>query len=234
MKHLLISLFLLTSLSAEITTFNEEYLKTTQTSKMKKLFVEILLPAIELSNANILKERLFIKEFFIKYDTVMPEKNDLEKFKKIAKKYYIKKDIYSQRAFMERINTIPNSLAIAQGAVESAWGKSRFAQVANNIFGVWTWGKVGIIPAERPEGKKYKIRIFKTLGDSVAFYMLNLNRHKSYKEFRALRFKYNKENKPFTGLVASTTMQNYSGIGEEYNHLLKKMILSNKWDRLDK
>ena len=38
------------------------------------------------------------------------------------------------KEFLQKINTIPPSLALAQAAIESGWGKSRFTKEANNIF----------------------------------------------------------------------------------------------------
>jgi Bax protein len=61
--------------------------------------------------------------------------------------------------------------------------------------------------------------------------MLNLNRHRAYKEFRELRYLYYQNNKKFRGIEAATTMHNYSAIGEEYNKILKSIIKSNKWER---
>ena len=36
---------------------------------------------------------------------------------------------------------IPRELIIAQAALETGWGKSRFANEANNLFGIRTWNK---------------------------------------------------------------------------------------------
>ena len=122
---------------------------------------------------------------------------------------------------------------LAQAAVESAWGQSRFVSLANNIFGEWTYGKKGIIPENRPEGMHHKIRIFDDLEDSIAAFMLNLNRHRAYHEFRDLRAQYRAKKERFTGLLGSQTMENYSGIGKEYNALLIRTIEVNKWSQYD-
>jgi len=36
---------------------------------------------------------------------------------------------------------IPNELIIAQAAIETGWGKTRFANEGNNLFGIRTWNK---------------------------------------------------------------------------------------------
>ena len=34
---------------------------------------------------------------------------------------------------------MPKELIIAQAAIETGWGKSRFANEGNNLFGIRTW-----------------------------------------------------------------------------------------------
>ena len=88
---------------------------------------------------------------------------------------------------LRRINTVPVSLILAQGAIESSWGTSRFANMGNNLFGIWTWSGPGIVPAEREEGKTHKVASYKTLLDSVRAYILMLNRVEAYRQFRVIR-----------------------------------------------
>jgi Bax protein len=47
------------------------------------------------------------------------------------------------------MDIIPPSIAIAQAAIESGWGTSRFALEGNAMFGQWTWSKNGIEPTEK-------------------------------------------------------------------------------------
>ena len=145
---------------------------------------------------------------------------------KISKKYRIKQ-MYNEHEYLEKIDLIPVSLVLAQSAVESAWGDSRFAREGNNLFGEWTWGKKGIIPEGRDANATHRLRIFDTLDDSIARYMLNLNRHYSYKEFRSLRAEKRSHGEPFTGLEAAETMGNYSQMREVYTRLISKVIKGN-------
>ena len=57
--------------------------------------------------------------------------------------------------------------------------------------------------------------------------MLNLNRHRSYKDFRVLRAQSRSLKKDFTGLDAATKMTNYSQMREVYNRLLANVIKGN-------
>ncbi len=223
-----VSLFLLSALNAFEAGFGEDYYKIQDTKVKKSAFVNTLLPKIHNAQKQIISDRLFIQKFFHKYLFTYSLKGryDLKRLIKISKKYRIKQ-MYNEGEYLQKIDIIPISLVLAQSAVESAWGESRFAREGNNLFGEWTWGKKGMIPEGRDENAKHKLRIFDTLDDSIARYMLNLNRHRSYKEFRRLRAEYRKQGKPFTGLVAATTMTNYSQMREVYNGLIAKVIKGN-------
>ena len=216
------------------TDFKGDYQNISNTKEKKRAFVNILLPKIQAANQNILNERAFVKKYFTTYLTSnnVFDRNSVIKLSHLAQKYRIK-NIYNEYAFLKKIAPIPTSQVLAQAAVESAWGQSRFVTLANNIFGEWTYGKEGIIPENRPEGMHHKIRIFKTLDNSIEGFMLNLNRHRAYHEFRDLRAKYAANKETFSGVISSQTMANYSGIGEAYNKLLKRTIIANKWGQYD-
>ena len=65
---------------------------------------------------------------------------------------------------------IPSELIVAQAIIETGWGTSRFANEANNLFGI-------------REGLKE----FKTKCDSVADYIRIINEVPAYAEFREMR-----------------------------------------------
>jgi len=194
----------------------------------KEAFFALLKPLVEKENQKILKERAFVKSFFEKLKTTpIPNQKDISYLAYLARKYRIK-DFYNQEAYLKRIDTIPTALVLAQAALESGWGKSRFAKEANNFFGEWTFSKNGLIPKNRPEGKHHRIRIFKNIEDSIASYMLNLNRHRAYKAFRLARFEAKRAKKSFDGLEAAMTMQHYSELGRRYNLLVASIIKRHK------
>jgi Bax protein len=88
---------------------------------------------------------------------------------------------------LKRVNVLPLSLILAQGAIESSWGSSRFAYQANNLFGMWTWGQRGIVPARREAGKTHRIALYDSILDSVRAYVLTLNRVSAYDDLRQIR-----------------------------------------------
>jgi len=227
-----LTLTLLVSLS--LFGFSEEYKKIRPISKQKAEFVKILLPKIKQANREILEDRAFVKSFFSRYIFTWNEldRESTSHLIKLKKRYKIK-HLYNKKEYLHKIDKVPEALALAQASVESSWGKSRFVELANNIFGVWTYGKKGIIPENRPEGMKHKIKIYDSIDDAIAAYMLNLNRNRAYHAFRDLRAKFKAEGKKYRGVDAATTMANYSGIGTKYNDLLITMIKSNHFDRYE-
>ncbi len=230
MKKLIGFLFIINLYAA----FPSWYYKIKNIKQQKKAFCEILLPLIQKENQQILKLRKKIINIFNDpYFLLNPKK--VEFLAKIAKTYKIK-DITNKEEFLKKIDTIPPSLALAQAAIESGWGKSRFVKIANNLFGHWEYSNKGIKPKSKYEHIEinYSIKIFPSIEASIKTYMRNLNRNPAYKEFRELRYQYKKENKKFTGLIAASTLKNYSQLKEEYVKILKKVIKSNHLEKFDK
>ena len=57
---------------------------------------------------------------------------------------------------------IPRELIIAQAAIETGWGKSRFANEANNLFGIRTWNKDEkyLLPIPWTEWPGWGVKVF--------------------------------------------------------------------------
>ena len=192
----------------------------------KREFINILKPLIDKSNEKTMQERAFVENFFAQaiqnaFRSMNP--SDLKELLRISKKYRVK-SIFDRDAYLEKVDGIPVPLALVQGAIESGWGKSRFVREANNVFGHWTWGDVGLIPTGREEGKTHRIRIFSSMQKSVDAYILNLNRHYAYKGFRDVRLQKREDGKLITGYEAADTMINYSELREKYVDMLHKMM----------
>ena len=234
MKKLLFILFISFCFSnsfAETVGFPEDYYKMKATIKKQNYFFDYLYPHIVNANKNILKEREFILS--IKDNKELDEESkEFERLTQIAKKYSVLNP-YDFDKLLKKINIVPPSLALAQAAVESGWGMSRFVKLGNNLFGHWTYGSKGIVPLKRDPKAKHLIRIFDSFEDSISAYMLNLNRTKAYYSFRNKRRELQKENKKLTGLILSQTMINYSQIKERYLRILKSVIKRNGLQKYD-
>lgn len=181
------------------------------------------------------QERAFIEAFFKdSYKTGFRTSNqaNLEKLIALKNKYRIE-NLYDFTEYKKRIQSIPKSMGIAQALVESATGTSRFAREANNLFGEWTWGEKGLIPDLRHPNKKHKIKIFDSLQDSVDSYVLNLNRHFAYENFRNKRAKLKSEGKQITGLEAAESLHAYSELKGDYTELIAKIITQYALEKYD-
>lgn len=133
-----------------------------------------------------------------------------------------------------RVDTVPVSLALAQAAVESGWGTSRFAQEGNAPFGQWTTkDHAGMVPKGRKEGMTHKVRAFESLRKSADSYLRNLNTHRAYRGLRELRATFRQDNKPLDSLAIAGTLLAYSEKGAAYVELLRNIIEKNELRALD-
>ena len=93
------------------------------------------------------------------------------------------------------ITPVNLELLVAQAALESAWGTSRFAVEGNNYFGIRTYDlrEPHMLPSNNP--KKWGVKVYKHGCDSVQHYMNILNSGSAFEKYREL--KYSGENNPF-------------------------------------
>lgn len=91
---------------------------------------------------------------------------------------------------LPRLDRVPYEMIVAQAALETGWGTSRFAVEGNNLFGIRTWDKDVPHMIAQGMGKKWPgwgVRIFASKCDSVKEYMRLLNEHPAYENFRKVR-----------------------------------------------
>ena len=75
-------------------------------------------------------------------------------------------------------------LLLAQAALESGWGNSRFARVGKNLFGIRTYDlkEPHMLPSNNP--KKWGVKVYQHECDSVLNYITILNNGSAYKKYR--------------------------------------------------
>lgn len=130
-----------------------------------------------------------------------------------------------------RIDTVPPSLALAQAAIESGWGTSRFALEGNNLFGQWCYREgCGLVPAARPSGARHEVTVFRTVEDAVASYLNNLNVHPAYVPLRELREQARADSRDPSGFELAAGLEQYSERGEPYVREVRTMIRANDLD----
>lgn len=137
-------------------------------------------------------------------------------------------------ALLQRVDTIPPSLALGQAAYESGYGTSRFALEGNALFGQWTYDGKGMKPKEHRASKgNYGVAAYDWPFDSVKSYMKNLNSHRAYASLREKRALLRKEGKGVTGMRLAETLDKYSEKGMEYVKTLQGIIKVNGLDIAD-
>ena len=193
----------------------------------KDSFIKIVLPLILASNEEISKRREAIRRAF--------ENGDRATLEKWAKLYKIEVTDQDTKAVMmrllERADTIPVALALAQAAVESGWGTSRFAIQGKALFGQWAWrDQAGIRPLDASNDRAV-VRSFGSLLGSVRAYMHNLNTHSHYQKFRKARSALRNRPKAGEAKMLVKYLDRYAEIGHDYVRKLKVLIRSNDFGR---
>ena len=126
-----------------------------------------------------------------------------------------------------RVDVVPPSLALAQAALETGWGQSRFVLQGNALFGEWTFGdRRGLVPDGRAAGETHKIRSFDTLMQSVVSYMDNLNTNQAYRTLRAKRAQARAIGHRATGYDLAQYLEHYAG-DSAYISKLQRIIRVN-------
>ena len=196
--------------------------------KKKNLFIKIILPLILEENNKVKLDRKKLFAILNKSNNSAAEKRWLnQKFKQYG---VLNKDLLTLKI---RMDIVPVSLAIAQAAKETGWGKSRFALEGNALFGQWTWSGEGIKPADADENTTHKVMKFKVLKTSVKAYLRNLNTHSSYKRFRLVRAVLRDNEKSLDSLILANYLDKYAETGEKYIIILKKIIKQNNLKDFD-
>ena len=207
-------------------------------NKKKAVFIAILLPIALRGNELVMEERKLMK---IAFST-----NNIYQIERFSKKYKVKnfkKINFSnlnrsglrkiKLELLNKINSIPISLILAQSIIESGWGASRFAQEGNALFGQWTWkNDDGIKPKENLDAN-FSVKNFKNLLGSVNSYVLNLNTHPAYKELRNFRISQYNAGKKITGNDMANFLEKYAEIGFEYITKVKNMIKKNQLSKFE-
>lgn len=192
-----------------------------QSQAQKFLFLATLLPLIAVENDRIRNHRKFIKS------TTSPA--HLNAF---AIEYGLKPGQVNKDALLRRIDVLPESLVLAQAAIESAWGNSRFAREGNAYFGERTYnpGTPGMAP-KRASG--FKVKSFTSAQLSVRSYMHTINSHRAYRTFRHHRAALRAVDEPLTGHVLALQLKAYSELGSAYIKRITDTISANTLSAFD-
>ena len=204
----------------------------------KKEFVKTVLPIIINENQNILMTRSFVENLKNKLETFRTlEKKEIRTLNDIAKKYNInfskkhKLDLVNE--ILSNVDVIPNSIVLAQAAIESGWGSSRFAREHNALFGEYTYDtEKGVIPLNRDTGKTHLIKSFNSIDSSVNSYFNNINSHYAYREFRDIR-KIMRDKNNFSDVYLLVSKLETYAADSNYINTIKSVIEKNNFKLFD-
>ncbi len=194
-----------------------------QVSEKKQKFFHMILPAILISKANLKLKRERVLSLMS-----TPKEELLKEDREFLENLYKTYKTEDNKKLVNRLKTHPVSIILAQAAIESAWGESRFFKKGNNIFGMWSYNKnePRIKALGTRNGKAIYVKKYATLSDAIDDYFVVIGRG-AYKSFRKQRDITDDPLKLVEYLV------NYCELREKYTNKLKKFIVNNKLREFD-
>lgn len=193
----------------------------------KESFIKLVLPLILAANEELLQRREAVQ--------AAVQANDRDTLDQWAVLYRIDSedfdDVGLAERLLRRVDTIPVALALAQAAVESGWGTSRFARQGNALFGQWAWTESAGLRPLAASNDRAVVRSFGSLLESVRAYMHNLNTHQNYKRFREARYRLKPQAEEVKASRLATYLDSYAEIGQAYVKKLLAVMTSNNFDQ---
>ncbi|MBN2806483.1 MAG: glucosaminidase domain-containing protein [Prolixibacteraceae bacterium] len=196
--------------------------KFVTSEERKQQFINQVLPAILIVKYQLENNGREVHQIIEKIEKSEPlDPNELA----FADSLMIRFRAKTYENLLTRLKPHPVSLVLAQAAVESGWGSSRFALEGNNLFGIWTTPSDPSMMKSRFKRDEQPIYVKKylTVAESIDHYFLTIGRHNAYRQFRNKRYE---EANVFQLLE---TLDRYSEKGEDYTFQLRKMI---EWNDL--
>lgn len=201
---------------------NEVGLDSLSGEALKQRFVNVILPAILIAKHRIdsLRRkvaRLRNKENWAYADSLF--------YQQLAVKYKAK-DINN---LWLKMATHPNSIILAQAAMESGWGTSRFFLEANNLFGIWSFNpnEPRMIAAYKRGTKPIYLRRYNDVSHSIEDYFMVLARGKAYEGFRKSRV-FNQDPYEMVNHLIYYSEQRW-----KYVRLIKLLMRANDFTKYD-
>ena len=123
---------------------------------------------------------------------------------------------------------VPNELIVAQAVVETGWGDSRFANEANNLFGIRTFDRDDnyMLPKTLTNWPGWGVKVFASKCDSVEYYIRIINEVWAYEAFRSLRQRHLNDGVIPDGMELAMTLDSYA-TDPNYIPLVRSVIKNN-------
>ncbi len=201
-------------------------LGTLPLEQRKKKFVDVMLPAILIVRYRLLESEEKVKSIIEKIkegEEVHPE--DSLYISSLMQQYHVK----DTADLIPALHPHPVSIALAQAALESGWGSSRFFKEANNVFGIWSYDpeEPRVRAAYRRAEKAVYLKKYDNLMSSVKDYFKIIGRGRVYRQFRKKRM----ETTNVFELI--WYLRSYSEKRSQYVVLLRDVIVANDFLKYD-
>lgn len=190
--------------------------------RAKQTFVAAVLPAVLVAKHQIEMMKIKIKN--LRNRKVWDHHDSL--FYLDIKSRYNARDIDD---LMLRMGSLPTSIVLAQAAVESGWGQSRFFLEGNNLFGVWSFNRnePRIAAGKTRKSKTVYLRKYGNISESIVDYFEILASSRAYEALRRARIS---ESDP---LKLIPHLSNFSERRGSYTRQLKSVMLQNRFTLYD-
>jgi Bax protein len=201
------------------------------TDERKTLFFSLVLPAVLHVNETILEDRARLERLRTAERAGRRiAAADRKWLHALAVRYDTAPEL---AALLSHADIVPPSLALAQAAIESGWGTSRFALEGNALFGQRVYGEGnGIVPAAL-RSPAFRVRAFDDIVAAVEAYALNLNSNAAHAPFRKRRAELRWKGLPLDGATLAATLKAYSERGLAYTADVRALIRGNGLDDFD-
>lgn len=188
----------------------------------KQRFIALLLPAILISKQKHQQQRQ-------KLDKILATDHPTNLQQTWLNRQMALYDVETPAQLKQRMINLPNSLILAQAALETGWGSSRFFVKANNVFGIWSFDpdEKRMMASQQREGKKIYVKRYDSLLGAIDDYFLTLGRGSAYKELRQAARKTQNSQQLIRHL------HRYSELGEDYIQRLDSLIRHNNLKQYD-
>jgi len=199
----------------------------------KQAFIDYLQPIVEDINSRRAAERKLLQSM---HESLLAGKQlsylQRRQLKLWAQRYDVDfqpdQMLANIEALLLHLDQIPASMVIAQAAMESAWGTSRFVTGGYNFFGQWCYKKgCGMVPGERQQGASHEVKKFSSTRDALYAYFRNINSHPAYRQLRKLRAQARAAGEVLSGQELVAGLQKYSQRGKAYIDDLRAVIRFN-------
>jgi Bax protein len=210
------------SLVAPIVYSNVSGLDQLPVSSAKEVFISVLLPSILVAKHKLHEDRRKIEYLISK-----------KRWNTGDSAFYLERKTSFRASdpdnLLTRIGSLPNSIVLAQAAVESGWGQSRFFLEGNNVFGIWSYNpnETRILAGQTRDSTAIYVTAYENIAQSIEDYFKTLASARAYSTLRSARLQ---TEDPFELLQH---LQRYSERRSHYTNQLRMVIMHNDLTRYD-